>query len=260
MGGGVTEHGVQQLFEKTRAPPLSISLDPCTAHCLPTHRPHLYFTTPPHDWLPATLIDAGGVVLPLSGSTTLFSLTHRNVTSRDQRRRNACNFYRERRRCRDRSVSPTVPIPPFARGFLPGRSSARSVASPSQSFSCRTTSPPPWRELPTPLVRTGGASSPLICEVEQRPTTTMLLRLAGGSAADNFLSSLFRLDVADDEKCEGLCDVWDLTENEEWRLKVEDECGVCNSGGIGEWTIIVNIRVMEARVLLADFGDRRRQG
>jgi len=41
-------------------------------------------------------------------------------------------------------------------------------------------------------------------------------------------------------------------------LQVEDECGVRNNGGIGEWTIAVNIGVMEARVLLAAFGEWRR--
>jgi len=43
-------------------------------------------------------------------------------------------------------------------------------------------------------------------------------------------------------------------------LQVEDECGVCNSGGIGEWTIAVNIGVMEAHVLSAAFAEWRRQG
>ncbi|QCE03967.1 hypothetical protein DEO72_LG8g1999 [Vigna unguiculata] len=42
--------------------------------------------------------------------------------------------------------------------------------------------------------------------------------------------------------------------------RVEDECGVCNSRGIGEWTIAVNIRVMEAHVLSAAFGEWKRQG
>ena len=76
-----------------------------------------------------------GVVLPLGGSTTLLSFTHRNATPRDQRRRNACNLHRERRHRRDRRASPTAPTPPSARGFLPGRSSARSsAASPSRSL------------------------------------------------------------------------------------------------------------------------------
>ncbi|QCD97183.1 hypothetical protein DEO72_LG6g1893 [Vigna unguiculata] len=102
--------------------------------CLPTYRPHLCSATPPRDWLPATLIDAGGssslsaAQPPCFPSCTGTQLQEINAAA-------APATHRERRHRRDRRASPTAPIPPSARGFLPGRSSARSSAArPSRSL------------------------------------------------------------------------------------------------------------------------------
>jgi len=96
--------------------------------------PHLCSATPPRDWLPATLIDAGGssslsaAQPPCFHSCTGTQLQEINADA-------APATHRERRHRRDRRASPTAPISPSARGFLPGRSSARSsAASPSRSL------------------------------------------------------------------------------------------------------------------------------
>ncbi|QCE00374.1 hypothetical protein DEO72_LG7g1664 [Vigna unguiculata] len=53
------------------------------------------------------------------GSITLFSLTHRNLAPRDQRRRSACNFYRGHHCCRDQSVPPVMPNFPISDHPIP---------------------------------------------------------------------------------------------------------------------------------------------
>ena len=80
-----------------------------------------------------------------------------------------------------------------ARGFLPGPGFARFASSPSWLFSRRTTSPPPSREPPAPLVRAGRASSPLIRKIEQRPTATMLVSETGASVVTTL--SLFSVSI-----------------------------------------------------------------
>ncbi|QCD90445.1 hypothetical protein DEO72_LG4g1401 [Vigna unguiculata] len=60
--------------------------------------------------------------LALTSSFLLRRTRDRGGTPPSRRHcRNACGHHHERRRCRDRSASPTVPTPPSARGFLPGR-------------------------------------------------------------------------------------------------------------------------------------------
>ena len=137
--------------------------------------PHLCSATPPRDWLPATLIDAGGssslsaAQPPCFHSCTGTQLQEINADA-------APATHRERRHRRDRRASPTAPISPSARGFF-SRSKLRAFirCQPVAIASRRTASPPPSRETSAPLMRTGGASSPLICEVEQRPTAIMLV-------------------------------------------------------------------------------------
>ncbi|QCE14975.1 hypothetical protein DEO72_LG11g1983 [Vigna unguiculata] len=75
------------------------------------------------------------------------------------------------------ALHPRCQLPLLREDSFPVELRAFIRCQPVAIVSRRTTSPPPSWETPAPLARTGGASTPLICEVEQRPT---------------LLSSLFR--------------------------------------------------------------------
>ena len=162
---------------------LSISLDTNTLPLATPASAVAYFTALPSPLLrhAAPRLVAGDanrrrrVVLPLGGSTTLLSLMHRNATPRDQRRRSACNPPWTPPPPRPTRVAYGAHFPFCAR--ISSRSKLRAFirCQPVAIASRRTASPPPSRETSAPLMRTGGASSPLICEVEQRPTAIMLV-------------------------------------------------------------------------------------